>query len=36
MKFLAAHASLQQPVDNQILTAEAMFQYYKKEIHGIQ
>ena len=35
VKRLAAKASLQRPVDNQILTAEAMFQYCKKEIHGI-
>eukprot|EP00112_Aurelia_sp_Birch-Aquarium-sp1_P009177 Seg2032.1 transcript_id=Seg2032.1/GoldUCD/mRNA.D3Y31 product="hypothetical protein" protein_id=Seg2032.1/GoldUCD/D3Y31 len=36
VKRLAAKASLQRPVQNNILRAEAMFQYCNKEIHGIK
>ena len=36
VKRLATRASLQRPVNNQILTAKEMFQFCEKEIHGIK
>ena len=35
VKRLAARASLQRPIDNQILTAIDLFEFCKKEISGI-